>query len=436
MEGFSIPEQQDRIRKYCEAKGWELIKIYTDGGYSGAKLDRPALQDLIRECEQYDMVLVYKLDRLSRSQKDTLYLIEDVFKKNGVDFTSMQENFDTSTPFGMAMIGILSVFAQLEREQIKERMTMGKLGRVKDGYWTGAGIPFGYDYIPNTNDERGHLVINEEQAEMVRKIFELYISGISMRQVAKYMYDHYGRKFDNSTSVMVVIDNPVYYGMMKWKGKTYPGNHEPIISEETWKTAHQIRMRSKRTNNGKANHLLTGVIYCGKCGSKMFWKSTRVRGREYSYYTCKIYSQTSVYFTDSVKKCDNRQVRADEVEAKVIEVLSKLKLEDIKKEPRPVDNTKQIEAIEKRIERAAELYVMDGVSIEATRRLVADLSAKKAKLEAEMAEQPAYKAQEDALKDLPRVLSSDDESLRNRAVKALVKRVTVTGLDIDIQLNF
>ena len=251
------------------------------------------------------------------------------------------------------------------------------------------------------------------------------------------MYDHYGlKRFNNTTNIANVIDNPVYYGMMRWNDELYEGNHEPIIDKETWLAAHQIRDRSQGTNIGKTTHLLTGVVYCGKCGAKMFWKSTNCRGHLYNYYTCKIYAQSSVMVSDHRKKCTNKQIRAEVLEEAVINTISKLKLKDIKKEPRPVDNTKQIEAIEKRIERAAELYVMDGVSIEATRRLVADLSAKKAKLEAEMAEQPAYKAQEDALRDLPRVLSSDDENLRNRAVKALIKRVTVTGLDIDIQLNF
>ena len=145
-KGYSIGEQTDRLESYCSAKGWTLAKIYTDGGYSGKNLDRPAIRQLISECKSYDLVLVNKLDRLSRSQKDTLYLIEDVFRANGVQFASITENFDTTTPLGIAMIGILSVFAQLEREQIKERMHMGRVGRVKKGLWHTSGKPpIGYD---------------------------------------------------------------------------------------------------------------------------------------------------------------------------------------------------------------------------------------------------------------------------------------------------
>lgn len=131
--GYSLGEQSERLEGYAKARGWSVYKVYTDGGHSGASLDRPALKSMIRDIERgkVDGVLVYKLDRLSRSQKDTLYLIEDVFNRHGVGFVSMQESFDTSTPFGKAMVGILSVFAQLEREQIKERMTLGKIGRAK-----------------------------------------------------------------------------------------------------------------------------------------------------------------------------------------------------------------------------------------------------------------------------------------------------------------
>ena len=155
QEGYSIGEQKERLIAYCKAKDWIIADIYVDGGYTGSNLNRPGIQKLMSETDKFDLVLVYKLDRLSRSQKDTLYLIEEVFKVNNVDFISMQESFDTSTPFGKAMIGLLAVFAQLEREQIKERTWMGKIARIKAGLHQGGGfIPIGYDY------HDGKLVIN------------------------------------------------------------------------------------------------------------------------------------------------------------------------------------------------------------------------------------------------------------------------------------
>lgn len=113
LEGYSIDAHTDRLTSYCRAKGWGIGKIYKDAGFSGSNMDRPALQQLLSDIKDgaIDCVLVYKLDRLSRSQKDTLCIIEDVFLSHNVSFVSMQENFDTSTPFGRAIIGILSVFA-------------------------------------------------------------------------------------------------------------------------------------------------------------------------------------------------------------------------------------------------------------------------------------------------------------------------------------
>lgn len=120
LENYSIEEQISRLKSYCAAKDMILLKIYTDGGYSGGNTDRPALKQMLADIKtvNVDAVLVYKLDRLSRSQKDTLTLIEDEFLAHDVDFISINENFDTSTPFGKAMIGMLSVFAQLEKDQI------------------------------------------------------------------------------------------------------------------------------------------------------------------------------------------------------------------------------------------------------------------------------------------------------------------------------
>ena len=149
LDNYSIEEQAERIKAYCKAKGWNLLYIYTDGGYSGGNTNRPALQKMLAAIKRSEAaaVVVYKLDRLSRSQKDTLTLIEDSFLAYNTDFISINENFDTSTPFGRAMIGILSVFAQLEKDQITERFTMGRIGRSKAGYFHGGGnAPTGYDY--------------------------------------------------------------------------------------------------------------------------------------------------------------------------------------------------------------------------------------------------------------------------------------------------
>lgn len=438
-EGFSIPEQQDRIRKYCDAKGWTLAKIYTDGGYSGGKLDRPAIQELIRDCKKYEMVLVYKLDRLSRSQKDTLYLIEDVFKKNGVDFTSIQENFDTSTPFGMAMIGILSVFAQLEREQIKERMALGKQGKAKEGYWNSHIAPVGYKYVPGNGKEKGKLVIDKEEAQIVKEIYRMYLEGKTMRQISIYISDRYSnRNFQHNTLISGILSNPVYYGMMRWDGDILQGSHEPIITKEEFDAAQSIRAKEKGKNRGKTTHLLTGILYCGECGGKMnFHLHGSKNGVPYGYYECAVHAKRGGDISIRKKSCSNPSIRDYVLEKEVIDAIKDLKPIHVVK-PRTIDNSKQIAAIDRQIERAAQLYTVEDMDINVIKDMISSLTEKKRILEAEqnIPDEAGSSAAVAALKGLPGILSSDDMDAKIRAIRAIVDRVTVDHGNIQIKLNF
>lgn len=147
-------------------------------------MKRTGIQKLITDIKDCNIVLVYKLDRLSRSQRDTLYLIEDVFLPNNVDFVSVQKSFDSSTPFGKAMIGLLAVFAQLERKQIKERTQMGRIALAKFGLYHGGDYsPIGYNY------ENGKLIVNSYEAEQVRKIYEWYIADDSLSGITKRLHE-------------------------------------------------------------------------------------------------------------------------------------------------------------------------------------------------------------------------------------------------------
>ena len=135
IEGYSIGQQQDALTKYCEAMNWAIYDVYTDAGFSGGKIDRPAMEKLITDAKmgKFDTVLVYKLDRLSRSVQDTLSLVRDIFNENNIGFVSLQENIDTSTAMGNLFLTLLSAIAEFEREHIKERMQMGRYGRAKSG---------------------------------------------------------------------------------------------------------------------------------------------------------------------------------------------------------------------------------------------------------------------------------------------------------------
>ena len=255
MEGYSIGEQKERLTAYCKAHDWLVSKVYADGGYSGANLKRPGIQSLMNEIKNFDVVLVYKLDRLSRSQRDTLYLIEEIFLPNRVDFVSMQESFDTSSPFGKAMIGLLAVFAQLEREQIKERTMMGKLARAKSGFYKGGGcVPIGYDY------KDGKLVINPYEAEFVRKMFKWYLEGVSIIEITNRINDiFYKNNIKPLSTVGHILNNAVYVGTIEYGGVVVENAHEAIIDVKEFKEVQAERLKRKltySTNGGQSTHLL------------------------------------------------------------------------------------------------------------------------------------------------------------------------------------
>lgn len=270
QDGYSIPLQKERLIAYCKAKGWVVAGMFIDPGHSGSSLDRPAMDKLIAGVEEgkYDVVLVYKLDRLSRSQKDTLFLIEDVFMENDVDFVSMQESFDTSTIFGRAMVGILSVFAQMEREVITERTMMGRSGRAEEGLWHGGGTdPIGYEYVD------GELVVNETEAEQIRTVYELYADGYSVTEITRRMEGYTTKHGDwsHTSTVGNVLDNPLYAGMVHFDGVLAEGKHKAIVPKKTDRIVKRRRERLRRMDKiGDSNYLLTGLIYCEKCNARYF----------------------------------------------------------------------------------------------------------------------------------------------------------------------
>ncbi len=303
-EGYSIDAQKEMLLAYCKTKGIEETEFYIDGGFSGATTKRPALEKLTDDIKKglISTVIVYKLDRFSRSQKDTLYLIEDVLIPNGVSFVSMNENMDTSTPIGRAMLGIMSAFAQLERETIKERTRMGMLERVKNGYWMGGGkIPFGYDY----DREQGKLVPNKD-AQTVKDVYSLYLQGISPNKIAQLT----GLKYEHHA--IQILKRRSNTGCIVYKGQVYEDCHEPIISKEVYEQAmHMMAQRSKTSGDTKC--LLAGLVFCGVCGAKMRYQ--KWSGGKYKIYC---YSQDKGKKHIASHRCDNIKTDAEELEKEVL----------------------------------------------------------------------------------------------------------------------
>lgn len=402
-EGYSIGAQTDRLTAYCKAKDWLVYGTYIDPGYSGSNTDRPGLKKLIHDVKnkKIDLVLVYKLDRLSRSQKDTLLLIEDVFNKYEVAFVSINENFDTSTAFGRAMIGILSVFAQLEREQIKERTSMGRIERAKRGYFHGGGYePIGYDYVD------GELIINDYEAIQVKKVYELFLSGWPMNKIWEHMRKKYTNKHGNwqsHSSIVSVITTPIYLGKIAYAGEMYEGRHEAIIDEDTFKKAtdryEDIRWNKKDAKHKKrpfqAKYLLTGLLHCGTCGARYAAKgnySGRGDNRKYRpYYTCYSRAKTKADLVlDS--NCKNKMYFNCDLDNIIIDEIKKLSfdpayIEQLKDDGQlipPTNNNaiieQKIDDVDKQINRMLDLYQMGTMPMDKITERITELNNQKDQL--------------------------------------------------------
>lgn len=316
-EGYSIAAQRDKLLAFSKAKDWIVNDIYVDDGYTGTNLERPALKRLLNALENTDVILVYKLDRLSRSQRDVLFLVEEKFLENAVDFVSILEAFDTTTPFGRAMLGILAVFAQLERDTIIERSKLGKERRAKEGKWRGGPVPLGYDYA------KGGLKINEYEASIIRQIFEKYIDGLGMDSIAKKLNSKGYRSKQNgkftASKIKVYLNNPIYAGLIPYKDKTFIGSHKSLIDIDTFNLTTALLEKRSSSFRKTSNALLGGLLICGECGAKMFMRKIK----NYSYYTCYTYHGGPSHML-TAKSCSLGYINSSKLENQVVSHLNYL----------------------------------------------------------------------------------------------------------------
>ena len=458
-EGYSIEEQKAKLESYCDIKDWHIYKVYTDGGFSGSTTERPALEQLIKDAQSklFDTVLVYKLDRLSRSQKDTLYLIEDIFLKNNIEFVSLLENFDTSTPFGRAVIGLLSVFAQLEREQIKERMQLGKLGRAKAGksmMW--AKTSYGYNY----DKETGSMTINEYESLAIKEIYSSYLAGMSITKLRDKINEEYPKQPAWSyRTIRGILANPVYCGLNQYKGQTFQGTHKPIISlvdfEQTQKELAKRQQTAKELSNPRpfqAKYMLSGLAQCGYCHAplKVILGAVRKDGTRFKRYEC--YQRhprktRGVTVYNDNKKCDSGYYEMEPLENFVLEQVAKLQNDPDKIQELFSDSTipavdkqaiqKQIDSLTLKLSKLNDLYLDDRITLDELRTKSADFIKQRTALEEEIkkASNDKQAGQRQKIEKLLDASSVLDMSYDNQKVivRELIDKVQVTSDKIVIR---
>src|SRR5689334_11012710 len=316
----SLDAQGEACAAYIEsqkAEGWvQVADRYDDGGFSGATLDRPALQRLIQDVKagRIGIVIVYKIDRLSRSLRDFVKLIE-LFEVHGVTFVSVTQSFNTTTSMGRLILNVLLSFAQFEREVIGDRIRDKIAASRARGMWMGGKVPLGYD----VRDRK--LIVNEAEAERVRRVFEVFAetgSGIATlrRMAADGMVTKTGRPFSRS-DLYKLLSNRTYLGEVTHKGHTYPGAHLGIVSRQLWDRVHDILTESPRAranqNRQQTPALLKGLLF-GADGRAMSPTHTRRRGRLYRYYVSQFVLKGSGDMAADVV----RRVSAAEIETAVV----------------------------------------------------------------------------------------------------------------------
>ena len=327
VEFNSCEAQEDRIRSFIDSQeGYTVAQVYLDPGYSGANTNRPALQTLLADivARRIDMVITYKIDRLTRSPRDFYQLIE-IFEKHGVGFISVTERFDTSTPAGRLLRNIMLTFAQFERELASERIRDKCAQRAQRGLTNGGLPPVGY------TKEGGRLEIEPKRAATVRFIFEKYVETRCAHQVTIALRDKWHDRRLPDSFVLRVLKNPVVTGKVLYKGKLYPGQHKAIISEELFNHAQAIMAEPTRKSRLPSSpyHDLpyAGLIQCVECGSTMSPSHTdklRPTGRQrYFYYRC-----TSTNHR-GWNACGTRQISADRLDDMIFRNLLRISMDPL-----------------------------------------------------------------------------------------------------------
>lgn len=230
-EGYSIEEQERMCRAAIESKDWVYTQTFSDPGISGRTMERPGLQAMIQAIRdnKADAVVIYKLDRLSRKQRDTMTIIEDILLKNGIALVSLNETLDTTTPWGRAMIGILSSFNQMESENIQARTAMGRKAKISSGGYGGGKPPFGYKAYNN------ELVIEPTEAEIVRYVFKARATSQSLSAIAQSLNamgyrTRKGTPFKHSMIQSILSNEATYRGSYTYGDQTIEHQHEAILS--------------------------------------------------------------------------------------------------------------------------------------------------------------------------------------------------------------
>lgn len=433
-EGNGLDSQKRDITVYASKNEMVIKEWYIDDGYTGSNMNRPALQRLIADCyaKKIKNIIAFKLDRLSRSMIDGLYIIEKIFIPNGVNFKCVHDTVSYDSPMEQAYTQMMAVFAQLDKNTMLLRMRGGMLERIKQGYWKGGGtVPWCYNY----DTEKGILVPNEERAEIARQSLELFISGWTDRKIK----DFFG--YSCESLVRKVLMSEVNIGMIPYKGELYQGLHEPIFDRERYELG--LRVRKSRRDNKAFEHnasMLTGLCYCGVCGCAMrYQKWTHGKHKIYCYSRNKHMTHLPNYNPE----CTNGLYWADEIEKQVEEKILQISLtltpEDMVKPKSNIEVLqKQLEGIKSKLKRLYGVYAEgNDTVVEVIGELEKESDAIKAKIQEEEKSETKTekKIRYEEIKKIADVWQNIDKKNKNLVLKSIIDKVVIVNGDIEIRLK-
>ena len=491
--GYSIDAQREMIKNYCEKHGYELVKIYEDKGISGKSTKgRLALQNLLVDSKKglFDVVLVWKINRLARKQLDLLKIINELDKVN-VSFRSCTESFETETPSGKLNLQMIGAISEFERNTIVDNVKMGMKARARNGEWNG-GIVLGYDTVKveghNSKDSKSVLEINPEEAMIVKKVFQLYASGKGLKAITNEL-NHKGYKTKkgnpfNVNGVRDILHNPIYIGKIRynvredWAEKrrkginpdpiVVEGKHDAIISQELWDKVRRIYKsksgRAKRRYDG--SFPLTGILRCPVCGAGMVAHRTTKKRKDGTKYVLRYY-HCGNFKNKGSAVCRSNGIRADYAEEYVFNRLSEIiskddVLKDIvstlnekrKNEIKPLEaelryTEKRIEEFSSKHEKYFKLFeddIIDSDALNKRMKILQDELEEYSKRKEEILEKLAendsqeipFQFVKDVLSDFHSLLDKSPHDQKKMLLQLILSKITITDRkQIDtIELHF
>ncbi|WP_134682527.1 recombinase family protein [Brevibacillus migulae] len=455
-EGYSIDAQKQRLTDFVSSQGWEIHDFYIDDGYSAKDLNRPSMKRLKDDVKRrnFDVVLVYKLDRMVRSVTNLHELLE-LFDKHDVKFKSATEVFDTTSAMGRFFITIVAAMAQWERENLAERVKMGMDTKALKGERNGAVAPYGYDL------ENGNLIINPMEAEILKRIYSMYVNGHGIKAIVTALNREKVPKRGADWaygSVYYILTNPVYCGKIRWnyrqaggeltgKEMLSDGTHPTLITEEEFNMAQEIREgRKKDGKRQTSDFIYSGILKCGRCGTAMIGGARPTKNGRRRFYKCMgrfhkgmcnmpIIGEDSVTKTllDNLETFDERLLNdiaipeANNVESEFEDLINQLE--------RELD---QLKARKKKWQFA---FANGAISLEELKELTAEDSKTETYIKAQLEELPQRKKREpvdvesiiNKLRNIKLAWTELDQLTQKQLVRDLFESIVVDADETDFR---